>query len=99
MLFKEVPTGAIHLPSTEKPKVSINTLRTVIRDGSVVLVDLNGAGRMIKRIQYFEENGTWTIFLIADNDDWAKENDYPRVIIREDDLIIYGEIVAREEQL
>ena len=94
--MKPVPTGALHLPPTSKPQVPIHMVRTIIPNESIVLVNLNGAGRMLKRIHYEEDKGSWTVFLSADNSDWEKENDFPVVVLREDDLILYGEIVGVE---
>jgi hypothetical protein len=85
----------LHLPAVEKPKVNVNTIRTWIKDSSIIMCDLNQQGRMLKRIHYFEEKGKWTVFLSSDNEEWGKDNGFPHVVTRDDDLIIYGEVIAK----
>jgi len=96
--MKKLEIGHIHIPAVEKPEIELKTLRTYIKEGSIVMVDLNQSGRTLKRIHYRESSsGTFTIFLVADNEEWGKENGFPRAITRKDELFIYGEITAQEE--
>jgi hypothetical protein len=70
-------------------------MQSTIPEGSIIAYELNGLGLAIKKVSYnIKANGSWHFELHALNKEWAKVNDFPKVIRMKDDFFIIGKIIG-----
>lgn len=75
--------------------VPLDIIRGSIPENSLIAFELNGSGLSVKQVRYKEKkNGSWHLELHALNNEWAKINDFPRVIRMKDEFFIYGKIIG-----
>jgi transcriptional regulator with XRE-family HTH domain len=75
---------------------SIEGLRAIVPDGSLVAFSHNDSGVGLKRIRYVRGNYVpLLVELHADNGAWAEENGFPLRIKKSDHLVIYGKVIGR----
>ena len=73
--------------------LSIEEVKSIIPEDSIIIYNLNDSGLSMKRVKYQKNQKSWYFILHADNEEWAEVNDFPRIIRKTDDFEIFGKIV------
>lgn len=88
-LFQErVTFGENHIP--------MEVVKAMIPENTIILYSRNDEGLAMKRVKYEKGSGkdSWYLKLTADNEEWAKENKFRRIIRKTDDFVIYGKVLS-----
>jgi len=76
-------------------KIPLNHVRPLAPDKHMYIIDLNGSGLSVKRVNYQGQNSSWFLTLSADNSAWELENGFPRILEYKDGLTIYSRILGK----
>ena len=83
----------------EELYLPLDSVKTLVPDGSVVIYNLNDSGLAIKRVRYqiheYGQGPEWSLYLDALNGEWAEENGFPKRITMQDRLLIYGKMIGQ----
>ncbi|NRA94154.1 MAG: S24/S26 family peptidase [Psychroserpens sp.] len=98
-LYKDKEKVVVHL--YQQPVVfgneflPMNMVMALIPEDSIIVYERNGEGRAMKRVKYNEGKNTWHFKLTADNEDWAKETNFKRIVRKGDDFKIIGTVLGK----
>lgn len=67
----------------------------MIPEDSIIVYERNGDGRAMKRVKYQDGKNTWYLKLTADNEKWAKENKFNRIVKKGEDFKIIGIVLGK----
>jgi len=79
--------GDEHLP--------MDIVKSLIPEDTVIIYNRNDSGLAMKRVKYEQGKGTWYFKLIADNEEWSKENKFVEIIKKTDDFEIFGKVIGK----
>lgn len=98
-LYKNKEKVVVHL--YQEPVVfgneflPMNMVMALIPEDSIIVYERNGEGRAMKRVKYNEGKNTWHFKLTAENEEWAKETKFKRIIRKVDDFKIIGTVLGK----
>ncbi|MCM8526956.1 MAG: S24/S26 family peptidase [Lentisphaeraceae bacterium] len=81
--------GDEHLP--------LEIIKNMVPENSIIVYNRNDTGLSIKRVKYEKGKNTWYLKLTADNEEWAREERFKRMIKMTDEFIIYGLVVGKQQ--
>ncbi|MCM8528225.1 MAG: S24/S26 family peptidase, partial [Lentisphaeraceae bacterium] len=88
-LFQQrVTFGENHIP--------MEVVKAMIPENTVIIYERNEEGLSMKRVKYEKGSGkeAWYLKLTADNEEWAREVKFKRIVRKTDNFIIYGKVLS-----